>query len=116
MQLAFAQGWNSRLVSSSENEIKVEVNVNGYIENSVITPNGDAVVIINKKMMNIAKAGEPDVPSIVIPAVIGDDALMSVEVVDAQYVDYENVEVAPSKGDFPRSVNPEDVPYTYGAI
>ena len=116
MQLAFAQGWNSRLVSSSENEIKVEVNVNGYIENSVITPNGDAVVIINKKMMNIAQAGEPDVPSIVIPAVIGDDALMSVEVVDAQYVDYENVEVAPSKGDFPRSVNPEDVPYTYGAM
>ena len=116
MQLAFAQGWNQRLISSTDDEIKVEVNVNGYIANEVVTPKGDAVVITNKKMMQLAKAGEPNVPSLVIPAVIGDDALMTVEVVDAQYVDYENVEVAPSKGDFPRSINPEDVPYTYGAM
>ena len=116
MQLAIAQGWNHRLISSSENEIKVEINVNGFVKNDVVTPNGDAVVITNAKMMRLAEAGEPDVPSIVIPAVIGDNALMTVEVVDAQYVDYENIEVAPSKGDFPRSINPEDVPYTYGAM
>ena len=116
MQLAIAQGWNQRLISSSENEIKVEINVNGFVKNDVVTPNGDAVVITNAKMMRLAEAGEPDVPSIVIPAVIGDNALMTVDVVDAQYVDYENIEVAPSKGDFPRSINPEDVPYTYGAM
>ena len=116
MQLAFSQGWNSRLVSSSENEIKVEVNVEGFITNDVVTPNGNAVVITNNKMMLLAGAGEPDVPSFVIPAVIGDNALMSVEVSDIQYVDYQNMEIAPSKGDFPRSINPEDVPYTYGAM
>ncbi len=116
MQLTIAQGWNQRLISSSENEIKVEINVNGFVKNDVVTPNGDAVVITNAKMMRLAEAGEPDVPSIVIPAVIGDNALMTVEVVDAQYADYENIEVAPSKGDFPRSINPEDVPYTYGAM
>ena len=116
MQLAIAQGWNQRLISSSENEIKVEVNVDGFVKHDVITPQGDAVVITNNKMVKIAEAGEPDVPSLVIPVIIGDNALMSVEVVDAQYVDYENVEVAPSKGDFPRSINPEDVPYTYGVM
>lgn len=116
IQLVFAQGWNQRLVSSSENEIKVEVNVSGFNTNEVVTPNGDAVIITNNKMMQMAQAGEPDMPSIVIPAIIGDDALMKVEVVDAQYVDYNNIEVAPSKGDFPRSVNPDDVPYTYGAM
>ena len=116
MQFAIAQGWNQRLVSSADNEIKVEINVNGFNSCNVTTPNGDAVIITNQKMMQMAQAGEPDVPSLVIPVIIGDDALMSVEVVDAQYVDYENVEVAPSKGDFPRSINPEDVPYTYGAM
>ena len=116
MQIIIAQGWNQRLISSSDNEIKVEVNVNGFVKQDVVTPQGDAVVIMNNKMMKIAEAGEPDVPSLVIPAVIGDNALMSVEVVDAQYVDYENISVAPSKGDFPRSINPEDVPYTYGAM
>lgn len=116
MQFAFAQGWSASLVSSTEKEIVVEVNVDGYISNNVTTPNGDAVVITNKKMMLMAQAGEPNVPSAVIPAVIGDNALMDVEIVEAQYVDYQNIEVAPSKGDFPRSINPEDVPYTYGAM
>lgn len=116
MQLAFAQEWNAQLVSSTDKEIVVELNVNGFNTNTVTTPNGDAVVITNKKMMLLAQAGEPNVPSAVIPAVVGDNALMAVEVVDAQYVDYQNVEVAPSKGDFPRSIDPEDVPYTYGAM
>ncbi|MBO7460696.1 MAG: T9SS type A sorting domain-containing protein [Bacteroidales bacterium] len=116
LQFAMAQGWNQRLVSSSENEIKVEINVDGYVKNAVVTPQGDAFVVTNNKMMQLAQAGEPNVPSFVIPAIIGDNALMSVEVVDAQYVDYENIVVAPSKGDFPRSINPDDVPYTYGAM
>ena len=116
LQFAMAQGWNQKLVSSTENEIKVEINVDGYIKNAVVTPQGDAFVITNNKMMQLAQAGEPNVPSFVIPAIIGDNALMSVEVVDAQYVDYENIVVAPSKGDFPRSIDPEDVPYTYGAM
>lgn len=116
MQLTFAQGWNKRLVSSSENEIEVEVTVDGFMMSHVVTPNGDAVIVTNDKMMLMAQAGEPNVPSIVIPTIIGDDALMNVEIVDAEYVDYENIEVAPSKGDFPRSINPEDVPYTYGTM
>lgn len=116
MQFAIAQDWNAQLVSSNENEIIVELNVNGFSTNNVITPNGDAVVIASKKMPRLAQAGEPDVPSVVIPAIVGNNALMDVEVVDSQYVDYQNIEIAPSKGDFPRSINPEDVPYTYGAM
>lgn len=116
MQFAIAQGWNTQLVSSTDKEIVVELNVDGFITNNVTTPNGDAVVITNKKMMLMAQAGEPNVPSVVIPTIIGDNALMDVEIVDCQYVDYQNIEIAPSKGDFPRSINPEDVPYTYGAM
>lgn len=116
MNLAEGQGWKTNLVSSTEKEIVVELNVDGFISNNVTTPNGEAVVITNDKMMLLAQAGEPNVPSVVIPAVICDDALMEVEVVEAQYVDYQNIEVAPSKGNFPRSIDPEDVPYIYGAM
>ena len=116
VHFAMAQEWNAKLISSTEKEIVVELNVDGFQTNTVMTPNGDAVVITNNKMMLMAQAGEPDVPSVVIPAVVGDNALMDVEIIDSQYVDYQNIEVAPSKGDFPRSVNPEDVPYTYGVM
>ncbi len=67
------------------------------------------------KAVSTAKAGEPDMPMTGIPVLIGDKARMSIRVVDAQYRDFEGIEVAPSKGDFPRTINPEDVPYTYGA-
>ena len=116
MQLSFAQGWNAQLLSSTDKEIVVELNVNGFNTNTVTTPNGDEIVITSKKMFNLAQAGEPNMPSVVISAVIGDNALMDVEVIDSQYVEYQNVEIAPSKGDFPRSIDPEDVPYTYGAM
>ena len=114
VQLAFAQGWKANLVTSTETEIVVELNIDGYISHNVTTPEGDAVVITNNKMMLMAQAGEPNVPSVVIPAVIGDNALMAVEIMDSQYVEYSNINVAPSKGDFPRSINPDDVPYIYG--
>jgi len=116
MQLSFAQGWNARLISSTEQEIFVEVNINDFTTKSVMTPRGEAVVITNQKMISIAQAGEPDVPSFSIPTVIGDNALMDVEVVDNQYIEYNNIDIAPSKGDFPRTIDPDDVPYTYGVV
>ena len=84
MQLAIAQGWKANLVTSTDKEIVVELDVDGFISNEVTTPKGDAVVITNKKMMLMAQAGEPNVSSVVIPAIVGDNALMDVEVVDAQ--------------------------------
>ena len=41
---------------------------------------------------------------------------MAVNVIDAQYTDYTNISIAPSKGNFSRQINPDDVPYTYGAM
>ena len=79
------------------------------------TPRGEAKVITLPKAVSTAHAGEPDMPMTGIPVLIGDRARMNIRVIDAQYMDFEGIEVAPSKGDFPRTVNPDDVPYTYGA-
>ena len=79
------------------------------------TPRGEAKVITLPKAVSTAHAGEPDMPMTGIPVLIGDHARMNIRVLDAQYRDFEGIEVAPSKGDFPRTVNPDDVPYTYGA-
>ena len=103
------------LVSSSERNITVDLQLNGFITNEVTTPRGQANIVTIPKAAITSVAGEPQLPMIAIPAIIGDRALMLVQVVSSEYTDYENMEIAPSKGDFPRSINPEDVPYTYGA-
>ena len=106
--------FKTQLVSSTENSIKVNVQVPGFYTTTVTTPKGEANVITLPKALSTAQAGEPDVPMTGIPVMIGDKARMDVRVIDAQYMDFQGIEIAPSKGDFPRTIDPETVPYTYG--
>ena len=101
------------LVASSESQITVNLQVPGFYAFEVTTPRGEANIISVPRTVSTAAAGEPDLPMIAISAIIGDRQHYNIRVVDAQYADYP-MEVAPSKGDFPRTINPEDVPYTYG--
>ena len=107
--------FRTQLISSSENSIKVNVQVPGFFTTNVTTPRGEAKVITMPKAVSTAKAGEPEMPMMGIPAIIGDQARMNIRVLDAQYMDFEGIEVAPSKGDFSRQIDPATVPYTYGA-
>ena len=102
------------LVSSSENQITVNMQVPGFYTYEVTTPRGEANIISVPRTVSTAAAGEPNLPMIAVPVIIGDRALMHIEVAESEFTDYENIEVAPSKGDFPRSIDPEEVPYTYG--
>ena len=106
--------YRTELISSSEDCITVNLTLSGFYLNPVVTPHGEAQVVSMPKAVSTVAAGEPDLPMIPIPTIIGDRALMRLDVVRAEYTDYENIEIAPSKGDFPRSINPDDVPYTYG--
>ena len=101
------------LVSSSENQITVNLQVPGFYTFEVTTPRGEANIISVPRTVSTADAGEPNLPMIAVPAIVGDRQHYNIRVVNAQYADYP-MEVAPSKGDFPRTINPEDVPYTYG--
>ena len=125
--MGFAQEWHGitndsptkmkqTLVSSTENEIVVDVQIDGFYTQTVRTPNGPQLIVSIDKMATELEAGAPQLPYDVIPVMIGDLAEMKVAVVNSTYVDYENVEVAPSKGNFSRQINPEDVPYTYGEM
>ena len=109
-----AETFRTQLISSSESSIQVNVQVPGFYATSVTTPRGEAKIISMPKAVSTAQAGEPNVPMTGIPVMIGDKARMNVRVIDAQYMDFEGIEVAPSKGDFPRSIDPATVPYTYG--
>lgn len=59
-------------------------------------------------------AGAPDLSKIATSIIIPDDAEMQVEVLSSSYVDYEDVEIAPSKGNLLRTVDPSSIPFEYG--
>ena len=125
--MTFAQQWTSinknnpcapevKLVSSSEKEVVVEFTLGGFNLTSVDTQNGIENIVSVPKMSSMLEAGSPDLPQFPVPAIIGDMAEMNVSVVKSTYTDYENIEIAPSKGNFSRQIDPETMPYTYGSM
>ena len=109
------ESFRTRLVTSTERNVTVNVQVPGFYMTDVLTPRGMAKVVTLPKSVNAVNAGEPDMPTLGIPVLIGDRARMAVRIVDAQYNDYEGVEIAPFKGNFSRQVDPADVPYSYAS-
>ena len=114
---AFAQqAPTTKLLSSSESRLVVQVDLNGFSTAKVMTPQGEQYIVNVPKMAAMLEAGTPDLPTLPIPAIIGDRAEMTVNVIDAQYTDIANMPIAPSKGNISRQINPDDVPYTYGEM
>ncbi len=104
------------LISSSEKKIVVDVKIGGFYKSGVKTPQGEQLVISGEGMAYMPIKGAPNLPMYPISMIVGDNAEMEVSVVKSEYVDIENIEVAPSKGNFSRQINPADVPYTYGEM
>ncbi|MBR0324444.1 MAG: hypothetical protein IIX06_08175, partial [Bacteroidales bacterium] len=104
------------LISSSEKKIVVDVKIDGFYKHTVQTPNGEQFVVSGEGMAFMPIKGAPNLPMYPISMIVGDMAEMEVSVIKSEYVDFENVEVAPSKGNFSRQIKPEDVPYEYGEM
>ena len=125
--MTFAQQWTGisksspaepqvTLVSSSEKQVVVDFALGGFNLTEVSTPNGMQQIVTVPKMASMLEAGAPDLPQFPVPAIIGDRAEMEVRVVKSEFTDYQNIEIAPSKGNFSRAIDPETVAYTYGAM
>ena len=104
------------LVSSSEEEIVVDVKVGGFFQTAVKTQRGKQMIISAKDMASMLVAGAPDLPMYPIPMIIGNTAEMKASVIKSSYIDFENIEVAPSKGNLSREINPDEVTYLYGEV
>lgn len=104
------------MVSSSEQQVVIDFSLGGFYLTRVSTPNGTQQIVSVPKMASMLEAGAPDLPQFPVPAIIGDMAEMQVNVTMSDFTDYENVEIAPSKGNFSRQIDPESVPYTYGEM
>ena len=129
--MTFAQQWTSiskssanteptgpevTLISSSEKQVVVDFSLGGFYLTSVNTPNGTQQIVSVPKMAPMLEAGAPDLPQFPVPAIIGDLAEMEVSILKSEFTDYTNVEIAPSKGNLSRQVDPNTVPYTYGTM
>lgn len=104
------------LLSDKGTTSVVHFQLNGFYKNTVMTHRGEAWLISAPKGAPILKSGAPDVPLFATSLIIPDDANMEAEVVSARYKEFDGVLIAPSKGNLLRTVNPDAIPYKYGAV
>jgi gingipain R len=103
-----------KLISHSDIETVITFPVDTYKLEYVLTPNGEEVVVNAPHSGRIMKKGAPDLVRLSSSLIIPDKGKMKVEVIDTQFIELENIKVAPSRGNLPRTVDPDQVPYEYG--
>lgn len=100
---------------STQDRIVVRFDV-GEFDKSPIDVNGETYFSIGcGKEGILLNAGEPAVPHVCRSVIIPDDADMQINVLSSRYVDFPGTPVVPSKGNLLRTVDPADVPYTFGS-
>lgn len=78
--------------------------LNNKIYTEVSIPNGTPLLV----------EGAPDLQKITTSLIIPDEGKMEVKVISSKYKEYTDFEIAPSKGNLYRDVNPKDIPHTWG--
>ena len=83
---------------------------------AVRTADGQAVVVrLGDESIN-APAGEPAIADVRRSISIDASADMAASMIAGDYYEIQDVDVAPSKGPIKRTVDPADVPYTFGPV
>lgn len=123
---AYSQNWvdigsaqptavTTTLVSGSENHSIISVEIPGFNLISVQTPRGEAFSIQVEGATPLLEKGMPDLPKVTTSLLIPDQANMDIRVISSSYIDYPFLDIAPSKGNFTRDIDPETVAFTYGS-
>ncbi|MDZ7742132.1 MAG: C25 family cysteine peptidase [Bacteroidota bacterium] len=102
------------MLSSDVMYSQVRFSVEGFFTSPVETPRGTQQIISLDKASPILLKGAPGLPKLTASVIISDEAGMEARVISSSFTEYENIEIAPSKGNFTRDIDPADVPYTYG--
>ncbi|MFC2086410.1 C25 family cysteine peptidase [Bacteroidota bacterium] len=102
------------VIKSDESEIILELKVNSYSLTTVETEIGKASILAGPGAVPVLRKGAPGLVKITASVIIPDFDNMHIEIVDVHYVDIENIDLAPSKGNLYRNIDPQDIPYVYG--
>ncbi len=104
------------LLSSNIETSVFKVELDGFFMNPVKTDKGIKNVIAVGEGTPILEKGSPDLAKLATSLIIPDLAAMSFKIISSSFTDFENIEVAPSKGNLTRNINPSTVPYEYGSV
>ena len=94
----------------------IEFNIDGFHLIPVITPEGEMHLARLEDGASLLEAGSPNIHKFARSIIIPDDKKMAIRIVSSNYVEYEHILIAPSKGNLSRLIDPADVDYEFGPV
>ncbi|MHC4764011.1 MAG: C25 family cysteine peptidase [Planctomycetota bacterium] len=89
----------------------------GAFEQRPVSVNGAPFTELVLQGEGVTKeVGAPEVPTVCRSIIIPDDAAMEVHVLDSAFREVHDIDIIPSKGFIPRTIDPADVPWKFGEV
>jgi len=105
----------AKVLSSDIQTTVIEFKLDDFNLVPVQTQNGIMYLARLENGASILKQGAPDIHKVSRSIIIPDNADMKIEILSSKFTDYENISIAPSKGNLSRLINPTNVPYELGS-
>lgn len=105
-----------KILAQKPSFILLELKIGEIQQKWVNTPRGKMQVFSFEGCSNLQQEGAPNLPIFSKSITIPENASSTYEVLDVDYVEYQNIEIAPSKGKITRKTDPATIPYTFGKI
>lgn len=102
------------LISSDIETSIVKLSFENFQTKNIQAPSGLSQQLSLKGAVPVLFAGAPEILSVSTSIIIPDNAEMDIKVIAESFTDYQNINIAPSKGNLTRDINPSSIPYTYG--
>ncbi len=102
------------VIHSSPQETVLMYRINAYALEQVLVENENAFIVNTPESGRILKTGAPDLPLVAHSVIIPDREKTELEIINSDYVDITNVDIAPSKGNLTRDIDPATVPFQFG--
>lgn len=105
-----------QLLSSTIQQSTISFTLSGFNLESATTSRGEQNLIDVENGFPLFEKGSPDLRRFSTSIIIPNTGNMEVKVVSSQFKDYENIEIAPSKGVIMISDDASKIPYEYGDV
>ena len=105
---------NVSLISSQITQSSIHFSLNGFWKEIVETNQGNSWLISLENGAPLLLKGAPDLPIFAGSIIVPDMSHMKVNIVSSQYVEFNDVLIAPSKGNLTRDIDPATIPYEFG--
>ena len=101
---------------SNDNQTIIRFDVNQLELIEVATNYGNAFIPLSDKAPLMLQKGSPELFFLTTSFIIPDRGNSELEISYGNYTDFENIEIAPSKGNLTRNIDPKTVPFVKGDI